>query len=167
MNDNLIPNSDSTIELIIAQERLRQARQSFNLALMTTTTCILISFAGVGLVLLGKANEGTITATGGLASTGYCLKLWHSPPYKCGDSLFIDSTCFDRISPIKVEVGSPKAFGSEIQVPTWPAVLKANFRILMAAFQSRSKTHPHRQTWVLVDRDFLTVVPQLEHCWEV
>jgi len=75
MNDNLIPNSDSTIELIIAQERLRQARQSFNLALMTTTTCILISFAGVGLVLLGKANEGTITATGGLASTGYCLKL--------------------------------------------------------------------------------------------
>ncbi|MEQ9001413.1 MAG: hypothetical protein RID53_33555 [Coleofasciculus sp. B1-GNL1-01] len=75
MNDNLTPNSDSTIELIIAQERLRQARQSFNLALMTTTTCILISFAGVGLVLLGKANEGTITATGGLASTGYCLKL--------------------------------------------------------------------------------------------
>lgn len=75
MNNNLTPNSDSTIELIIAQERLRQARQSFNLALMTTTTCILISFAGVGLVLLGKANEGTITATGGLASTGYCLKL--------------------------------------------------------------------------------------------
>lgn len=75
MNDNLTPNSDSTLELIIAQERLRQARQSFNLALMTTTTCILISFAGVGLVLLGKANEGTITATGGLASTGYCLKL--------------------------------------------------------------------------------------------
>lgn len=75
MNDNLTPNSDSTIELIIAQERLRQARQSFNLALMTTTTCILISFAGVGLVLLDKANEGIITATGGLASTGYCLKL--------------------------------------------------------------------------------------------
>jgi hypothetical protein len=75
MNNNLTPNSDSTIELIIAQERLRQARASFNLALMTTTTCILISFAGVGLVLLGKANEGTITATGGLASTGYCLKL--------------------------------------------------------------------------------------------
>ncbi|MEQ8463254.1 TRADD-N-associated membrane domain-containing protein [Coleofasciculus sp. E1-EBD-02] len=75
MNDNLTPNSDSTLELIIAQERLRQARQSFNLALMTSTTCILISFAGVGLVFLGKANEGTITATGGLASTGYCLKL--------------------------------------------------------------------------------------------
>ncbi|NET54829.1 MAG: hypothetical protein F6K47_01055 [Symploca sp. SIO2E6] len=75
MNDKLSPNSDSTIELIILQERLRQARQSFNLALVTTTSCILISFAGVGLVLLGKANEGTITATGGLASTGYCLKL--------------------------------------------------------------------------------------------
>jgi len=42
---------------------------------VSTTSCILISFAGVCLVLLGKANEGTITATGGLASTSYCLKL--------------------------------------------------------------------------------------------
>ncbi|NEP10407.1 MAG: hypothetical protein F6K14_09355 [Symploca sp. SIO2C1] len=75
MNDKLTSNSDSTVEQIIAQERLRQARQSFNLALVTTTTCILISFAGVGLVFLGKVNEGTITATGGLASIGYCLKL--------------------------------------------------------------------------------------------
>jgi len=29
MNDNRTPNSDSTIELIIAQERLRQARSEF------------------------------------------------------------------------------------------------------------------------------------------
>ena len=66
------------IEMIIVQERLRQARHSFDLVRMATIPCILISFAGCGLVLLGKANEGTITATGGLgglASTGYCLKL--------------------------------------------------------------------------------------------
>jgi ABC-type spermidine/putrescine transport system permease subunit I len=32
------------IKLLKEQERLRQARQSFNLALMTTTTCILRSY---------------------------------------------------------------------------------------------------------------------------
>ncbi|NEO98225.1 MAG: hypothetical protein F6K58_05935 [Symploca sp. SIO2E9] len=61
--------------MIITKERLRQAHHSFNLALVTTTACVLISFSGVGLVLLGKASEGTMTATGGLASTAYCLKL--------------------------------------------------------------------------------------------
>ena len=68
-------HSDSTIKMIIAIERWRQAHHSFNLAFVTTAACVLISFAGVGLVLQGKASEGTITATGGLASTAYCLKL--------------------------------------------------------------------------------------------
>lgn len=75
MNNNPTPQSDSTLEIIIAKERVRQAHHSFNLAFATTAACVLISFAGVGLVLLGKANEGTITATSGLASTAYCLKL--------------------------------------------------------------------------------------------
>ena len=75
MKNNLIPQSESTLEMMITKERLRQAHHSFNLAFATTTACVLISFAGVGLVLLGKASEGTITATGGLASTAYCLKL--------------------------------------------------------------------------------------------
>jgi len=56
MNNQPITDSDSTIEMIIAKERLRQAHHSFNLALVTTTACVLISFAGVGLVLLGKAD---------------------------------------------------------------------------------------------------------------
>jgi hypothetical protein len=75
MNNQPISNPHLIIEMSIAKERLRQAHHSFNLALATTATCALISFAGVGLVLLGKASEGTITATGGLASTVYCLKL--------------------------------------------------------------------------------------------
>ena len=75
MNNQPITHSDSTIEMIIAKERWRQAHYSFNLAFVSTAASALIGFAGVGLVLLGKASEGTITATGGLASTAYCLKL--------------------------------------------------------------------------------------------
>src|SRR4028119_431186 len=88
-------------------------------------------------------------------------------PFMSGDSSFTDPTCSNRIAPIRVEVESPEAFGSMTQVPVCPTVLKANFRMLMAAFQSLSKMNPHLQTWVLMDRDFLTVAPQLEHCWDV
>jgi len=63
MNNQPITDSDSTIEMIIAKERSRQAHHSFNLVFVTTAACVFISFAGVGLVLLGKADEGTITAT--------------------------------------------------------------------------------------------------------
>jgi hypothetical protein len=63
MNNQPITHSDSTIEMIVTKERLRQAHHSFNLALVTTAAFAPISFAGVGLVLLGKAEEGTITAT--------------------------------------------------------------------------------------------------------
>jgi hypothetical protein len=63
MNNRPITHSDSTIEMIVAKEQLRQAHHSFNLAFVTTTACVFISFSGVGLVLLGKADEGTITAT--------------------------------------------------------------------------------------------------------
>jgi ribosomal protein S6 len=62
-----------------------------------------------------------------------------------GDSSFIDPTCPDKIAPIRVEVGSPEAFGFKTQVPVCPTVLKANFRMLSAAFQSLSKTNPHPQ----------------------
>ena len=88
-------------------------------------------------------------------------------PYWRGDSSFIDSTCSDKIALTWVEVESPAALGSKIQVPVCPTVLKANFRILIAAFESLSKTNPHPQTWVLIDRDFLTIAPQLEQFWEV
>jgi len=63
MNNQPITYSESTIEMIVAKERLRQTHHSFNLAFVTTAACLFISFAGVGLVLLGKADEGTIAAT--------------------------------------------------------------------------------------------------------
>lgn len=72
---NASPDSLSAIELRIAEERLRQARRSFNLALMVTATSAVIGFAGVVLVFAGKAPEGTITATGGLAASVRCLQL--------------------------------------------------------------------------------------------
>jgi len=75
MNNQRITHSHSTIKMIIAKERSRQAHHSFNLALVSTAASVLIGFVGVGLVLVGKASEGTITATGGLASTAYCLNL--------------------------------------------------------------------------------------------
>ena len=70
MNTNLTPDQSDIIK-----ERLRQARLSFNLALATTATCALVGFCGIGLVLIGKAPEGTITITGGLSATVYSLKL--------------------------------------------------------------------------------------------
>ena len=63
----------------IAHEILRQVQKSFNLAhqscrltLVMTGTSAVISLVGVGLILAGKASEGTVTTTSGLASgTGF------------------------------------------------------------------------------------------------
>lgn len=68
-------NSYSKLELSIAQERLRQARYSFNLALIATGLSACISLIGAGLLLTGKVTEGTITATGGMAASVRCAQL--------------------------------------------------------------------------------------------
>ena len=65
----------SAVELSIAQERLRQAHHSFNLALVMTAACALISLIGIIFLFLGKGPEGTITAIAGLTSTIRCLEL--------------------------------------------------------------------------------------------
>ena len=64
----------SNIELSIAQERLRQARYSFNVAMIAVTFSFCISLTGAGLLLSGKVPEGTITSTGGLASGVQCIQ---------------------------------------------------------------------------------------------
>lgn len=74
MNDKSNSNSHHLIELSIAQERLRQARYSFNLALSATAVSFFISFVGALLLLSGKVPEGTITSAGGLVSSVQCLK---------------------------------------------------------------------------------------------
>ena len=74
MNE-LTPKHYSNIEISITQERLRQARYSFNVALTATSVLACIGFIGAGLLLLGKVSEGTVTALGGAVSCAGCLRL--------------------------------------------------------------------------------------------
>jgi hypothetical protein len=68
------PKSHSLMELSIAQERLRQARQSFNLALTMTVISFFVSLVGGILLISGKVSEGAITSASGLASSIQFLK---------------------------------------------------------------------------------------------
>jgi uncharacterized membrane protein YczE len=74
MNNQQHPDSLSTIELSIANERLRQARYSFNMALSATTASFLISLIGAGLLLSNKISEGTVIAAVGLVSSVQCIQ---------------------------------------------------------------------------------------------
>jgi hypothetical protein len=65
----------SPLELTIAQERLRQARNTSNLALVTTAIATGISLIGAILLFTGNLSEGTITTAGGLASSIHCVRL--------------------------------------------------------------------------------------------
>jgi hypothetical protein len=67
----LISNSPS----LILKERLRQARLSFNLALIMTAVTTSVSLISIGLLLSNKASMGVITTIGGGASIVYCFKL--------------------------------------------------------------------------------------------
>lgn len=74
MNKQTLKNY-SNIEISITQERLRQARCSFNVALTATSVLACIGFIGAGLLLLGKVSEGTVTALGSAVSCVGCLRL--------------------------------------------------------------------------------------------
>lgn len=65
----------NSVEMSIAQERLRQSRYSFNLALIATALSACISLVGGGLLLSGKVSEGTVTAAGGMAASVQCIQL--------------------------------------------------------------------------------------------
>lgn len=67
--------NNKPIELYIAHERLRQAKYSFNLALIATALSACISLVGAGLLLSGKVPEGTVTAAGGMAASVRCIQL--------------------------------------------------------------------------------------------
>lgn len=64
----------SPIERLIIKERLRQARYSFNLALIATGVSACVSLAGARLLLSNKLSEGAVTAAGGLASSACCIR---------------------------------------------------------------------------------------------
>lgn len=67
-------NPYQQIELSIVEERLRQARQNFNLALFTTAICSGVTAGGTALLLNGTVAPGTLTTIGGVASSAYCFK---------------------------------------------------------------------------------------------
>jgi hypothetical protein len=78
LDSNRVQNTNQSVELILIQERLRQARLSFNLTLTLFVTSSIISIVGIALLFLGKVPEGTVTTAGGLASnivSVRCLKL--------------------------------------------------------------------------------------------
>ncbi|MGK7951498.1 MAG: hypothetical protein AB4368_22615 [Xenococcaceae cyanobacterium] len=75
MTNKKIANSNSSTKEKIAQERLRQAILSFNLALTATAISFSISLIGGALLLSGKIPSGTITSAAGLVSSAGCLKL--------------------------------------------------------------------------------------------
>ncbi|NEQ27180.1 MAG: hypothetical protein F6K28_50875 [Microcoleus sp. SIO2G3] len=64
----------SPIERSIVRERLRQARYSFNLALIATGVSACVGLLGAVLLLAGKLPEGTVTAAGGVASSACCMR---------------------------------------------------------------------------------------------
>ncbi len=69
------PNTNSAVKMNIAQERLRQARLSFNLALVATAMSTFISLTGAALLLTERANEGAVTAAAGMAASIRCVQL--------------------------------------------------------------------------------------------
>lgn len=65
---------ETPIKAAIAQERLRQAKQSFNVALCGTAVCALAGTVGIGLVIFGKAQEGAVLTAGGIVPISSCLQ---------------------------------------------------------------------------------------------
>ena len=51
----------------VYQEKLRQAKWSFNVAIGLTITSTGISLLGAALILFGKGSPGSTTAIGGIA----------------------------------------------------------------------------------------------------
>lgn len=79
---NSFLNSDSVLMARIAEEGLRQAQQTFNmarqsfiLALVMTGASAIVGFVGVGFLLSGKASEGTVTTAGGVVSSMVFVQL--------------------------------------------------------------------------------------------
>ncbi|AFZ61280.1 hypothetical protein Anacy_6002 (plasmid) [Anabaena cylindrica PCC 7122] len=65
------PKSNPYLTLII-KERLRQARRSFDFALIATALSFGISLVGAGYLINNKASEGAVTtAVGLMASVRY------------------------------------------------------------------------------------------------
>jgi len=74
----MVSNKHLSQEGIICQERIRQARWGFNLAVGFVATSSAITLFGFILFLAGQTSKGAYMAAGGLSSTavgGCCMQL--------------------------------------------------------------------------------------------
>lgn len=81
--DESKPDPRSALLEQVIQERIRQCRRnadqahwSFIVASIITTTSTLLGLGGAGLLLMGKASEGTVTAAIGAVSGVYSYQLF-------------------------------------------------------------------------------------------
>ncbi len=63
------------LEERIGQERLRQARCSFNIALIASAAFTAIGFVGAAMLLLGRIPEGALVASTSVLSSAGCIRL--------------------------------------------------------------------------------------------
>ena len=71
----LNPHSNDDIERRIVHERIRQARNTSNLALIATALFTLFGLTGATILLIGDIPEGSITTAVGLTSSLHCSRL--------------------------------------------------------------------------------------------
>jgi hypothetical protein len=67
--------SQTLIEQAIFQERLRQARYTFNTALVSSAAFAVISITGSIMLMIGTASEGAVMASTGMVGTMECMRL--------------------------------------------------------------------------------------------
>ncbi len=77
------PTVHAPIETQITAEWLRQAKLSFNIALVATAIATIIIFTGAALLLSGKLPEGSFAAISGVLSATYCARF----AQECSDRL--------------------------------------------------------------------------------
>jgi hypothetical protein len=71
----LPPSQPISIEQAIFQERLRQARYTFNTALVSSVAFAAISTTGAVMLMIGTASEGAVMASTGMVGTMECIRL--------------------------------------------------------------------------------------------
>ncbi|WP_190641065.1 hypothetical protein [Oculatella sp. FACHB-28] len=77
MTHSVIPQPNQP-EANILQERIRQARWSFNNSLAFTSLSAVVTIAGVILLLSGRISQGSYATLGGMTSTAVghrCIQL--------------------------------------------------------------------------------------------
>jgi hypothetical protein len=70
-------HSDAYLKIMLDlfHERLRQAKLNFNLYVVAVAASLGISVIGAGLLISGKASEGSVTTATGLISTTLCSQI--------------------------------------------------------------------------------------------